>query len=237
MELENIGQAGLALRDKRIRSLNGVTLESLTEKLELADQLLVGRNTMFEPQDLPGRYGRAIKAVDRLLQIMNCPSVLAGGWAVWRHGFTGRITQDIDIGLPADRIEEFLRVASVSGFELLPQREGRWPKVRHKETDVKVDVLPEGARPGTPECLAPTTIPHPLQMGAVQGLLRYITLPRLIELKLAAGRMRDEYDVVELMRANLDKIDIIREHLTCVHADYVLHFDRLLNRARNQRDE
>src|SRR4051794_36016529 len=129
--------------------MNAVTLEFLTQQLELADQLLTGRAVMLEPQDLPGRYGRVVKAVDHLLAILSCESVLGGGWAVWRHGFVGRVTQDIDIVLPAARIEEFLRAAAISGFEILPSLPGRWPKVRHKDTDVKVDILPEGARPGT----------------------------------------------------------------------------------------
>lgn len=217
--------------------MNPITLEFLTEQLELADQLLAGRETMLEPQDLPGRYGRVVKAVDRLLEVMNCPSVLAGGWAVWRHGFVGRITQDIDIVLPADRIEEFLRVAAVSGFEVLPHVPGRWPKVRHKETNVKVDILPEGAPPGTASRLAPTTIRHPDALGAVGSVLHYILLPALIELKIAAGRARDESDVVELVRTNPDQVDKMRQHLTSIHPDYVLAFDRLVERARDQRDE
>src|SRR5262245_39405250 len=114
---------------------------------------------MFEPQDLPGRYGRVVKAVDRLLQVLDCPSVLAGGWAVWRHGYVGRVTQDFDIVLPADRIEEFVRAAAVAGFEVLAVPEGRWPKVWHKDTDVTVDILPEEGRPGPASRPAPTTIP------------------------------------------------------------------------------
>src|SRR5712692_12033249 len=101
-----------------------VTLEFLTEQLELADQLLAGRETMLAPQDLPGRYGRVVKAVDHLLEAIGSEAVLAGGWAVWRHGFVGRVTQDVDVVLPADRIEEFMRLAGVSGFEVLPQPEG-----------------------------------------------------------------------------------------------------------------
>lgn len=214
-----------------------ITLEYLTEQLELADQLLAGRETMLEPQDLPGRYGRVVKAVDHLLQVLQCPAVLAGGWAVWRHGFLGRVTQDIDIVLPKDRIDEFLRTAAVSGFEVLPQPEGRWPKVLHKETGVKVDVLPEGGRPGTVTRLAPTLIPHPSSMGAKGTQLGYISLPSLIELKLAAGRGRDESDVIELMRANMDQVDPIRDHLAVAHPEYVVAFDRLVERAREQRDE
>ena len=113
---------------------------------------------MLQPQDLPGRYGRVVQAVDRVLASAGCEAVLAGGWAVWRHGYVGRVTQDIDIALAANQVEEFLRVASVAGFELLPTPPGRWPKLRHKDTGVEVDILPEGGRPGSAAKPAPTTI-------------------------------------------------------------------------------
>jgi hypothetical protein len=213
-----------------------VTLSFLTEQLVVAEQLRTGREMMFEPQDLPGRYGRVIRSIDGLLQVLQCESVLGGGWAVWRHGFLGRVTQDVDIVLAADRVEEFLRVAAVSGFESLPQRAGRWPKVRHKETGVQVHILPEGARPGTAARLAPTTIPHPSRLGAAGPRLRYINLPALIELKLAAGRGRDESDVIELVRANPDEVEGVRRHLAAVHAAYASAFDRLVERAREQED-
>jgi len=65
--------------------------------------------------------------------------------------------------------------------------------------------------------LVPTTIPHPSLLGASGTSLRYLTLPRLIELKVTAGRGRDESDVIELMRANPDQADAIRRHLATVH--------------------
>lgn len=214
-----------------------VTLARLTQQLELADQLLAGRATMLEPQDLPGRYGRVVRAVDHLLRITQIEAVLGGGWAVWFHGYTGRVTQDIDIALPAARIDEFLLAASVAGFELLPRQEGRWPKMIHKETGIQVDILPEGARPGTASKPAPTTIPHPGRMGAEPGTLRYISLPCLIELKIAAGRARDHGDVVELLRVNPDKTADIRQHLAEVHPDYVKVLDELARAAREQQDQ
>ena len=213
-----------------------ITLDDLKERLELAEQLRQGRESMFEPQDLPGRYGRVVRAVDRLLQLLACPSVLAGGWAVWRHGYVGRVTQDLDIVLPADRIEEFLRTAAVAGFDVLPVPQGRWPKVHHRETDVTVDVLPEGGRPGTASRPAPTTIPHPTCLGAVGTELRYPPLSALAELKIAAGRARGESDVIELLRANPEQADAIRAHLAAVHEDYVRAFDRLVQRAREQQE-
>lgn len=213
-----------------------LTLDHLTEQLELADDLRIGRDQMLDPQDLPGRFGRVIRAVDHLLQAMDCPAIVAGGWAVWRHGYVGRVTEDVDIVLPADRIDDFLNAAAFSGFECLPVRPGNRANVRHKESDIKVDVLPESATPGTASRLAPTTIPHPDLLGAEGSTLKYISLPGLIELKLAAGRARDESDVVELVRANANQVASIREHLASVHPHYVSQFDLLVAMAVEQTD-
>lgn len=208
----------------------------LVERFELADYLLFNRATMLDPQDLPGREGRVVRAIDHVLAVTQIEAVLGGGWAVWRHGYEGRLTQDIDIALPADRMDEFLRVASVAGFQLLPLQPGRWPKMIHRDTGVKVDILPEGARPGTAARPAPTTIPHPARMGAVAGALKYIDLLSLIELKIAAGRLQDDADLGKLIQANPDKVDAMREHLAGVHPQYVNDFERLLKRAREQHD-
>lgn len=191
---------------------------------------------MLQPQDLPGRYGRVVQALDRVLQATGCEAVVGGGWAVWRHGYVGRVTQDIDIVLPAAGIDEFLRAAGVRGFEPLPVQPGRWPKLVHKETGIQVDLLPEGQRPGTPNKPAPTTIPHPASIGASGPALRYVTLPALIELKIAAGRTQDEADVVRLIQANPDYVQAIREHLARVYPEYATMFDELAQRARDEAD-
>jgi hypothetical protein len=214
-----------------------VSLDNLAEQLSIAEQLLSGRETMLEPQDLPGRYGRVVAALDRVLTAIGCEAAVGGGWAVWRHGFVGRITQDVDVVLPANRVDEFLRVAGVSGFQVLAQQPGRWPKLLHKDTNTIVDVLPEGGRPGVPGRLAPTTIPEPRKLGALGTILRYAHLPGLIELKLAAGRARDVADVVELVRANASQIEEIRAHLAGVHEGYVARFDELVEEAREQTDQ
>jgi hypothetical protein len=67
--------------------------------------------------------------------------------------------------------------------------------------------------------------------------LRYITLPSLIELKIAAGRARDESDVVELVRTNEEQIESIRKQLAGVHSNYAAAFERLVQLAQEQRDE
>lgn len=216
--------------------MRAMTLEFLTHQLELGEQLRLGREDMHNPQDLPGRFGRVVRAIDHILQTTQVESVVGGGWAVWHHGYVARLTQDVDIALPADKIDEVLLAASVSGFEILPRQEGRWPKMMHKETGIKVDILPEGARPGTASHPAPTIIPHPHMMGAEPGQLRYMSLPRLFELKIAAGRGRDEGDVIELLRILPEQVSTLRQHLATVHPDYVVKFDELLRRAQEQQD-
>jgi hypothetical protein len=206
-----------------------VTAETLSQQLQLADMLLAGRASMLEPQDLPGRYGRVVRALDQVLRACDCESVVGGGWAVWRHGYVGRVTQDIDIALPADRVDDFLQVASVSGFEIPAQLAGRWPKLRHRETGIEVDVLPEGGRPGSAQRPAPTTIRHPKQMGGIRGALKYMSLASLIELKLAAGRLRDEADIVELARENRQTLEEVSRHLAAVHPQYAARFQELIN--------
>jgi hypothetical protein len=213
-----------------------VTPELLVAQLEIADTLLIGRSEMEKPQDLPGRYGRVVRDVDRVLSACQIESVLAGGWAVWRHGYLGRVTQGVDIALPADRIDEFLQAASVSGFDRLEQPEGRWPKLLHKESGIQVDILPEGGRPGSSSQPAPTTIPHPKEMGAAVGKLEYLSLSALIELKLAAGRSRDEADVVELIRSNPAKETEILEHLASIHPEYAARFQALASKARDEEE-
>jgi hypothetical protein len=205
-----------------------LTADSLTQQLELADALLAGRERMLEPQDLPGRYGRVVRALDRVLDACDCEAVVGGEWAVWRHGYVGRVTQYIDIVLPEDRIDEFTRTASVSGFDVHAQLEGRWPRLTHRDTNIDVDVRPEGGRPGTASRPSPTTLPHPHEMGADRGALKYISLASLMELKLAAGRIRDEADIVELARENRDQWDKVRGHLAQVHPHYASRFEELL---------
>lgn len=168
--------------------MSSATAQVVLQQLELADTLRIGRSHMTEPQDLPGRYGRVVKSIDDLLRAVGCEAVVGGGWAVWRHGYVGRVTQDIDVVLAANQVDEFLRAAAIKGFDVLPSAPGRWPKLIHKETGIAVDILPEGQRPGTPSRPAPTTLPHPSTIGASGHQLRYIALWALIALKLAAGQ-------------------------------------------------
>ncbi len=193
---------------------------------------------MLEPQDLPGRYGRVIRALDQLIAASDCIAVVAGGWAVWRHGSIGRVTQDVDLLVPADRVAELIRLAPFSGFESLSIQPERWPKLLHRETGIIVDLLAEGKRPGTAMRPAPTLLPHPVQSGGVDDRrLHYVSLCALIEMKLAAGRAKDVADIIELIRANRISLKLIVDHLGSVHSDYAVAFEQLIRRSEDETDQ
>jgi hypothetical protein len=78
------------------------------------------------------------------------------------------------------------------------------------------------------------TIRHPAQMGGERSMLRYADLAALVEMKLVAARLRDDFDVTELIRANPSQIETVRHHLAAIHMEYVERFDRLVERAREQ---
>jgi len=186
------------------------------------------------PRDLPGRYGRTVRDLERLTTAAGALSVVAGGWAVWHHGFAGRITEDVDIVVAQVKLERLQRLASLFGFEYLQPPPGRWPKLLHKATEIDVDLLPEFGIPGTPKHPAPVAIRNPERYQAVEGVLRYITLEGLIELKLGAGRARDVADVIELIKQNPARLPNIQRHLSSLHLQYSVRFEELVIQAQEE---
>ena len=198
------------------------------------------------PRDLPGRYGRVVRDLERLLQSTQTLAVVAGGWAVWRHGYVGRVTQDVDIVVPKDKLEELRSVANICGFDFFQPPEGRWPKLVHRQTQIDVDLLPESGVPGTQSHPAPIAIKHPSCYDAVQGRLEYISLGGLIELKLGASRAKDLADIIELIKVhhsrnpsdnpdvNCDDFSEITEYLASAHTSYATRFRELIQQAREE---
>lgn len=135
-------------------------IQTSVSPFTLADDLLLMTRETSHPRDLPGRYGRVIRDLERLLQLTQTLAVVADGWAVWRHGFAGRVTQDVDLVVPQDKIEQLLQSSTICGFDYLLPPAGRWPKLVHRETLIDVVLLPEGGVPGTPSH-PPIAIKHP----------------------------------------------------------------------------
>ena len=104
----------------------------------------------------------------------------------------------------------------------------------HRTTKIDVDILPEAGIPGTPSRPAPIPIRHPKNYQAVAGALNFIPLNGLMELKLGAGRAKDNADLVELIKVHPAELDSILEHLARIHPSYVTRFSDLIRQAEDE---
>ena len=143
---------------------------------------------------------RTLRRVVKRLDELGVPYAVAGGMALFLHGFR-RFTEDVDILVTKDglrqiheRLEGLGYVASFAGSKNL----------RDADTGVRIEFLVSGEYPGDgkPKSVA---FPDPTAVGVERDGIRYLSLPKLIELKLASGltnplRLKDIADVQELIR-------------------------------------
>ncbi len=145
---------------------------------------------------------RAAKRIAASLADMGIPYVICGGLAVTAHGHA-RVTQDVNVLLTPDGLRRFRERWLGKGWvERFPGSKG----MRDAEHNVNIDVLLTGEYPGDGKP-KPVRFPDPATVAMDLGGSSMITLPKLIELKLASGmtapdRPRDLDDVIQLVRAN-----------------------------------
>lgn len=137
------------------------------------------------------------------LKDLGIPFVVAGALAVNAHGHT-RTTADVDILTTPEGLAAFkARWLGRGWVEIFPGSRG----MRDAVTGVKIDVLLTGDFPGDGKA-KPISFPHPAQAFELdEDGLPILTLPKLMELKLASGmtavhRPRDFDDAIQLVRAN-----------------------------------
>jgi hypothetical protein len=188
-----------------------------------------------------GPHGRVLRDAEHVLKAIKAKAAIVGGLAVIHHGYE-RYTHDVDLVIAADAVPEFLRIAPVRGFRIAKKDRYGWHKFVHKETGMDLHLVP----PGKPSRRAPSEIPGPAELGVRSGTLGFPTLPRLLELKLLAGRLkdqadvvgqheeRDQADVVELLKCNWSERTRIRDHLARVAPRLVAEFDRLVAQAASE---
>ncbi len=143
---------------------------------------------------------RTLRRVARRLDELGVPYAAAGGMALFLHGYR-RFTEDVDILVTKDglrRIHE--RLKGLGYVALFPGSKN----LRDAESGVRIKFLTVGDYPGDGK-LKPVALPDPAAAGVERDGVRYLSLPKLIELKLASGltnslRLKDIADVQELIR-------------------------------------
>lgn len=147
-----------------------------------------------------GPVHKSLDDITRRLADLSVNYAVVGGMALVAHGYR-RTTEDVDILVTQPDLERIH--AELSGRGYLPPFEGS-KQLRDTQTGVRIEFLVAGQYPGDGKP-KPVVFPDPKNAGVDIDGRRYISLAKLVELKLASGmtnpgRLRDLADVQELIR-------------------------------------
>lgn len=147
--------------------------------------------------DLHGALGR----LSSDLEGRGIDYMIIGAVALMAHGYP-RFTEDIDLVLTAEGLEAFHR--ELVGRRDVPAYEGARKRLRATRDNVPVEVITAGEYPGDGRP-KPVSFPVPAEASVLIDGVRFVTLEKLIELKLASGmtapdRLKDLADVQELIK-------------------------------------
>ena len=142
----------------------------------------------------------AAATIGRVLTGMGIEYAIAGAIALGEHGFE-RLTTDVDVLIRGEDLARFKEQWLGRGYvEVRPGGKA----VRDTSNNVRIDFLLTGDFPGDGRP-KPVAFPVP-ETAAVRGVkYRVVSLPSLIEMKLASGmtaphRLHDLADVLRLIR-------------------------------------
>jgi hypothetical protein len=163
-----------------------------------------------------GKVHQTMRRLARQLREANIPYAILGAMAVNAHG-AERTTKDVDFLLTPEGLARFRE--KYVGKDYDPVR-GRPRRFADRQNGVTVDILVTGRFPGTGRT-GPFPFPDPMEASEEIRKLRVVTLPQLIQLKLAARRYYDFGDVVQLIKVHqLDESFLEKIH-PAVHADFI----------------
>ena len=143
---------------------------------------------------------KTLRKITARLTELGIPHVVAGAMALYRHGFR-RFTEDVDLLVTRDGLKAIHD--ALDGLGYLRVFKGS-KKMRDTETGVHIDFLITGDYPGDGKP-KPVAFPEPNEAGISMDGVNVLSLPHLIELKLASGmtnanRLKDLADVLEIIK-------------------------------------
>ncbi len=146
-----------------------------------------------------GPVFRTLRKLTRRLDDANIPYAVAGGMALYLHGYQ-RFTDDVDVLVTREALAEIHRRLEGLGY-VAPFVGSK--NLRDAETGVRVEFLVAGGYPGDGKP-KPVSFPDPVGVSESVDGVRCLRLATLVELKLASGtvpgRRKDLADVQELIR-------------------------------------
>jgi hypothetical protein len=144
---------------------------------------------------------KTLRTIATRLDELGIPYAVAGGMALAAHGHV-RTTVDVDILVTGEGLAAVHR--ELEGLGYVPPFGGS-KNLRDVATTVRIEFLVSGQFPGDGKP-KPVVFPDPSQASVEIDGVKYLSLPALVELKLASGmtggvgRMKDLVDVIELIK-------------------------------------
>jgi len=148
-----------------------------------------------------GNLNRALAHVAADLQEHGIDYIVVGALALFAHGYP-RLTEDIDLVFTTEGLDRFHE--ELIGLGYAAAFPGARKRLRSTKDGVRIDVIAAGEYPGDGRP-KPVSFPNPSDASIEIDGIRFATLEKLIELKLASGitapdRLKDLADVQELIK-------------------------------------
>lgn len=127
--------------------------------------------------------------------------MVVGAIALLAHGYP-RLTEDIDLVLTPEGLNKFHE--QLIGLGYVPAFPGARKRLRSTKDGTRIDVIAAGEYPGDGKP-KPVTFPQPSEAAVEIDGVKFPTLEKLVELKLASGmtapdRLKDLADIQELIK-------------------------------------
>lgn len=171
--------------------------DSAVNTRSVHDVYAEGQRYFMGQGDLHGALGDLCSDLER----RGIDYMIIGAVALMAHGYP-RFTEDIDLVMTAEGLETFHR--ELVGLGYTPAFEGARKRLRATRAGVPVEIILAGEYPGDGRP-KPVSFPVPVEASVEIDGARFVTLEKLIELKLASGmtapdRLKDLADVQELIK-------------------------------------
>ena len=161
--------------------------------------------------------------------------LVIGAAALLAHGYP-RLTEDIDLVLTPEGLNTFHE--QLVGLRYAPAFTGARKRLRSTRDGVRIDVIASGEYPGDGKP-KPVSFPTPPDASVEIDGVRFATLEKLIELKLASGmtapdRLKDLADVQELIKIRSLTDDIAEKLDPYVRNKYLELLDAVQRGIKSQ---
>jgi len=148
-----------------------------------------------------GILNKTLARLSRDLEAHGIDYAVIGAGALLAHGYQ-RLTEDIDLLMTPAGLQKFHD--ELVGLGYAPSFPGAKKRLRSTVDNVSIEVMTTGEFPGDGKP-KPVSMPEPMESSVRIDGINFVSLEKLVELKLASGisaahRLKDLADVQELIK-------------------------------------